>query len=80
MDDLLKLEISGPVVMTIAGAIGVVFFLVLFLRPSARWALTAIIAIVSAALLGWLTVWIIEDVLDVFHVGLTPRVWFWAIS
>ncbi|WGM22076.1 alpha/beta hydrolase-fold protein [Paenarthrobacter sp. OM7] len=80
MDDLLKLEISGPVVMTIAGAIGVVFFLVLFLRPSARWALTAIIAIVSAALLGWLTVWIIEDVMDVFHVGLTPRVWFWAIS
>ncbi len=80
MDDILKLEISGPVVMTIAGAIGVVFFLVLFLRPTARWALTSIIAVVAAALLGWLTVWLVEDVMDVFHVGLTPRVWFWAIS
>ncbi|MCP1413226.1 alpha/beta hydrolase-fold protein [Paenarthrobacter sp. A20] len=80
MDDILKLDISGPVVMAIAGAIGAVFFLVLFLRPTARWALTAIVAVVSAALLGWLTVWLIEDVMDVFHVGLTPRVWFWAVA
>ncbi|MDR6985695.1 enterochelin esterase-like enzyme [Paenarthrobacter nitroguajacolicus] len=80
MDDLLKLEISGPVVMTVAGAVGVAFFLVLFLRPSARWALTAVTAIAAAALLGWLTVWLVEDVMDVFHVGLTPRVWFWAIA
>lgn len=80
MNELLKLEISGPVVMIIAGVIGVGFFLLLFLRPSARWARTAITAIVVAGLFGWLTVWLVEDVMDVFHVGLTPRVWFWAIS
>jgi len=80
MNDVLKLEISSPVVLTIAGIIAVGFFLVLFLRPSARWVLTAMSAIVVAGLVGWFTVWIVEDVLDVFHVGLTPRVWFWSIS
>lgn len=79
MNDILKLEISGPVVMTIAVVIGVALFLVLFLRPSARWAITAITAVAVAAVVGWLTVWIVEDVLDVFHVGLTPRIWFWTI-
>ena len=80
MNDVLKLEISSPVVLTIAGIIAVGFFLVLFLRPSARWVLRAMTAIVVAGVVGWFTVWIVEDVLDVFHVGLTPRVWFWSIS
>ncbi|MFJ4209945.1 alpha/beta hydrolase [Paenarthrobacter sp. NPDC089675] len=80
MNELLKLEITGPVVMTVAVAVGVGMFLLLLLRPSSRWTVTAILGIAAAAVLGWLTVWLVEDVLDVFHVGLTPRVWFWAIS
>lgn len=80
MNTLLKIEISGPLVMTIAAVIGLAFFLVLFLKPSARWALTAVLAVAVAVLVGWLTVWIVEDVMDIFHVGLTPRVWFWALA
>lgn len=80
MNDLLKIEISGPVVMGIAIAVGAGLFLVLFLRPSARWVVTGVVGITVAALVGWLTVWLVEDVWDVFHVGLTPRVWFWAIT
>ncbi|MFJ5955690.1 alpha/beta hydrolase [Paenarthrobacter sp. NPDC092416] len=80
MNDLLKLEITGPVVMTVAIAIGVGLFLLLFLRPSRQWTLKALLGIVVAAVAGGLTVWIVEDVLDVFHVGLTARVWFWVIT
>lgn len=80
LDSILKIEISGPAVMTAAVVTGVVFFLVLFLRPTARWALTATIAIAAAVVAGAITVWVVEDVLDVFHVGLTPRVWFWALA
>ncbi|MFK0007408.1 alpha/beta hydrolase [Paenarthrobacter sp. NPDC090520] len=80
MNDILKIEITGPVVMTIAVVVGVGTFLLLFLRPSSRWAMTAVLGISVAALVGWLTVWLVEDVMDVFHVGLTPRVWFWVIT
>jgi len=80
MKGLLEIEISGPVVMTIAVVIGVGLFLLLFLRPSSRWVITAVVGIVITAALGWFTVWIVEDVLDVFHVGLTPRVWFWVVT
>ncbi|MEV7660212.1 alpha/beta hydrolase-fold protein [Paenarthrobacter sp. NPDC089316] len=80
MNEVLKLEISSPLVLAIAGIAGAGLFLVLFLRPSARWVGTAVTAIVLAGLLGWVTVWMVEDVMDVFHVGLTPRVWFWSIS
>ncbi|MFJ4263067.1 alpha/beta hydrolase-fold protein [Paenarthrobacter nicotinovorans] len=80
MNDVLKLEITSPLVLAAAGIVALAFFLVLFLRPSARWVRSAMSAIVVAGLLGWFTVWIVEDVMDVFHVGLTPRVWFWSIS
>ncbi|WP_347110499.1 alpha/beta hydrolase-fold protein [Paenarthrobacter sp. S56] len=80
MNDLLRIEITGPVVMTVAVALGVGMFLLLFLRSSPRWANRALLGMAVAALLGWLALWLVVDVLDVFHVGLSPRVWFWAIS
>lgn len=80
MNAILRTDITGPVVMSIAIAIGVGFFLLLLLRPSWRWLRTALLAILVAGLLGWLTVWLVEDVMDVFHVGLTPWVWFWSIA
>lgn len=80
MNAVLRIDITGPLVMSIAIAIGVLFFLLLLLRPSWHWLRTALLAILVAGLLGWLTVWLVEDVMDVFHVGLTPWVWFWAIA
>ncbi len=69
---------SGPFYLSVM-VLGSVFLVVLFLRPSNRWTITAVAALLAGALLGFLTVWLVEDVFDVFRIGFTAGTWFWVI-
>ena len=75
--DFLAANITTPVVVGTAAAIGAAFFIVLFLRPSGRWTTRAILAVLAGALLGVLVSWLVTDVYDVFGIDFTYTTVFW---
>ncbi|MEO3939539.1 alpha/beta hydrolase-fold protein [Paenarthrobacter nicotinovorans] len=75
--DLLAVNITTAVVVGSAAAIGAVFFIVLFLRPSGRWTTRATLSILSGVLVGILVCWLVTDVFDVFGIDFTYTTVFW---
>ena len=75
--DFLAANITNTVVVGTAAAIGAVFFIVLFLRPSSRWTTRAILSILAGAAVGVLVTWLVTDVFDVFGIDFTYTTVFW---
>lgn len=75
--DLLAANITTPFIVATAAVIAAAFFIVLFLRPSGRWAAQAVIAVLSGALVGVVLTWLATDVFDVFGIDFTSTTVFW---
>ncbi|UAJ77739.1 hypothetical protein IT072_10450 [Leifsonia sp. ZF2019] len=74
----MTLRIDKPPFLIALDLVAAVLALYLLVRPTGRRMLAGLLAAVGGGLLGWLVVWISDDVFDVFGVGLTPVTTFWA--
>lgn len=78
--DFLAANITTTTVVGTASAIGAIFFIILFLRPTGRWTLRAVLAVIGGALIGILISWLVTDVFDVFGIDFTRVTVFWFAS
>lgn len=75
--DILSANITTAAVIGTASAIGAVFFVLLFLRPTGRWTVKAISAIAVGAVVGVVISWLVTDVFDVFGIDFNRTTVFW---
>lgn len=75
----MTLRIDKPPFLITLDVIAAVLGLYLLVRPTWRRALTGLIVAVAGGLVGWLVVWLADDVFDVFGVGLTPVTTLWTV-
>lgn len=75
----MTLRIDKPPFLITLDVIAAVLGLYLLVRPTWRRTLAGLIVAVAGGLLGWLVVWLADDVFDVFGVGLTPVTTLWTV-
>lgn len=75
----MTLRIDKPPFLITLDVVAAVLGLYLLVRPTWRRTLAGLIAAVGGGLLGWLVVWLADDVFDVFGVGLTPVTTLWTV-
>lgn len=80
LNALLGADISGPKVVYGAAAVGILLFIILFMRPSGRWTLRALSGIGVGVLFGAILLWLMVDVWDVFKVPIKFGMRFWFIG
>ncbi|MFK3670668.1 alpha/beta hydrolase [Leifsonia aquatica] len=75
----MTLRIDKPPFLVTLDVIAALLALYLLVRPTGRRMVAGLIAAVGGGLLGWLIVWLADDVYNVFGVGLTPVTTMWAV-
>lgn len=79
-NDILSAHLTSGKVVLAAAALGVLFFAVLCLRPTKRWATTALVGVGTGAALGLLALWLTLDVWGVVKVPIDYSIRFWFIA
>lgn len=74
----MTVRIDKPPFLIAVDVVAGLLALYLLIRPTWRRALAGVLAFVGGALLGWLLVWLTDDVFDAFGVGLTPVTTMWV--
>lgn len=74
----MTLRIDKPPFLVALDVLALALALYLLVRPTWRRTGVGLAIGVGVGLLGWLVVWVTDDVLDVFGVGLTPVTTMWA--
>lgn len=75
----MTLRIDKPPFLITLDVVAAVLALYLLLRPTGRRMAAGLIVAVGGGLLGWLIVWLADDVFNVFGVGLTPVTTMWSV-
>ena len=75
----MTLRIDKPPFLITLDVIAALLALYLLVRPTGRRMVAGLIAAVGGGLLGWLIVWLADDVYNAFGVGLTPVTTWWAV-
>lgn len=79
MEWIMNLRIDQRTFLTTIDIVSVVVLLYLLLRkPTKRWIITALVALVGGAAVGWLVCWVTVDLIDLFGVDLTPVTRMWV--
>jgi enterochelin esterase-like enzyme len=76
---LMTLRIDKPPFLVALDVVAAGLALYLLVRPTWRRTVVGAITAVAGGLLGWLVVWLVDDVFDIFGVGLTPVTTLWAV-
>ena len=74
----MTLRIDKPPFLIAIDVVAAVLAVYLLVRPTWRRALAGVIAAVGGGLIGWFLVWLTDDVLNLFGVGLTPVTTMWV--
>jgi enterochelin esterase-like enzyme len=74
----MTLRIDKPPFLITVDVIAALLTLYLLVRPTWRRMLAGASAFVGGALLGWFLVWLTDDVMNIFGVGLTPVTTMWV--
>ncbi|WP_308465106.1 alpha/beta hydrolase [Rathayibacter soli] len=79
LDWLLDFRIDKSAFLVPVDVVAALLFVYLLVRrPSRRWLITAIAAVVLGAAVGWLITWLVSDVWDVFGLPVTTVVRVWV--
>lgn len=74
----MTLRIDKPPFLITVDVVAALFSLYLLVRPTWRRVLAGVLAFIGGALLGWFLVWLTDDVMNLFGVGLTPVTTMWV--
>lgn len=74
----MTLRIDKPPFLITVDVVAAVLALYLLVRPTWKRVLAGALAFVGGVLLGWFLVWLTDDVMNVFGVGLTPVTTMWV--
>lgn len=80
MNAILTADISNDAVIYSAAAVGLVFFVVLFLRPTGKWTLKALAGVAGGAALGLLMVWLAVNVWQLVNVPIKTSMKLWFVG
>lgn len=80
MNAILTADISTDAVVYSAAAVACILFVILFLRPSGKWAMKALAGVAAGAILGLVVVWLAVDVVQLVNIPIKTGMKFWFVA
>lgn len=80
MNAIMNADISNDAVIYSTAALGLILFVILFMRPTGKWTLKALTGVAGGALLGLLIVWLAIDVWQLVNIPITTGSKLWFVS